>query len=135
MALFCLAVAVVSWLLDDALKNSGYDLQGKERFNISSIVTAEVQNMMGLGPGLRLDYRLTLSLVGERNLVAGNASGEEFFLASLAGAGRGGENLKILPPRGGLARILRNVCPAGADVFFTRDRAGILGTKVRLARM
>ena len=60
VALFCLAVAVVSWLLDDALKNSGYDLQGKERFNISSIVTAEVQNMMGLGPGLRLDYRLTL---------------------------------------------------------------------------
>ena len=29
--------------------------------------------------------RLPLSLVGERNLVAGNASGEEFFLASLVG--------------------------------------------------
>ena len=28
---------------------------------------------------------LTLSLVGERNLVAGNSSGEEFFLASLVG--------------------------------------------------
>ena len=37
-------------------------------------------------------YGLALSLVGERNLVAGNASGEEFFLTSLAGAGRGGEN-------------------------------------------
>ena len=56
---------------------------------------------------------LRLSLVGERNLVAGNASGEEFFLASLAGAGRGkfknfprprgsGEDFsKILPRRGG----------------------------------
>ena len=55
-----------------------------------------------------------LSLVGERNLVAGNASGEEFFLASLAGAGRGGENLKIFPARGGLARILVKFCPAGA---------------------
>ena len=35
---------------------------------------------------MRVSIKLTLlSLVGERNLVAGNASGEEFFLASLVG--------------------------------------------------
>ena len=33
----------------------------------------------------------TLSLVGERNLVAGNSSGEEFFLANLVGEDLAGE--------------------------------------------
>ena len=74
-----------------------------------------------------------LSLVGERIFVAGNSSGEEFYPASLAGAGRGGENLKKFLARGGLARNLRKFCLAGADLFFARGRASHAGARVALS--
>ena len=44
---------------------------------------------MTLETVLKMKYRL--SLVGERNLVAGNSSGEEFFLANLVGEDLAGE--------------------------------------------
>ena len=52
------------------------------------IIDLTTANNFGLGFEKQVALRPTgydLSLVGERNLVAGNASGEEFFLASLVG--------------------------------------------------
>ena len=61
--------------------------------------------------------KMALSLVGERNLVAGNASGEEFFLASLVGEDLAGKISKFSPPGEPWRGITRNLSSPGSQVF------------------